>query len=162
MKEIFLRRSIRKYNDKEISNVDLEMILKAGMNAPSGRNLKPYEFIIVRDKEVLKKLSMTKKSSYFVKDSNACIVLVGIELSEYWQQDLSAVAQNILLEATRLNIGSCWVGIAPNEQYEGYVRKIVNVPNNKRIFCMIPLGYSDEVKELNDFYDENRIHYDKW
>lgn len=123
MKEIFLRRSIRRYTNKEISNIDLKMILKAGMNAPTARNLKPFEFIIIKNRKLLEELSTTKKNSYFVKDSNATIVVIGNELSEFWQQDLGAVTQNILLEATHLNIGSCWIGIAPNEQYEEYIKK---------------------------------------
>lgn len=162
MKEIFSRRSIREYTSIEISNIDLHKILKAGMNAPTARNLKPFEFIIAKDKEILKQLSYTKKNSYFVRNSNVTIVVIGNESSEFWQQDLGAVTQNILLEATHLNIGSCWIGIAPNTQYEDYVKKILNVPNDKRIFCMISLGYSGEVKVDNNFYDEDKVHYDKY
>lgn len=162
MKEIFLRRSIRKYNNNEISDIDLKMILKAGMNAPTARNLKPFEFIIIKNKGILEQLSSTKKNSYFVKDSNTTIIIIGNELSEFWQQDLGAVTQNMLLEATYLNIGSCWIGIAPNNQYEDYIKKLLNVPGDKRIFCMVSLGYPEETKELNDFYDENRVHYNKY
>lgn len=162
MKEIFSRRSIRKYTNKEISNIDLKKILKAGMNAPTARNLKPFEFIIIKDKEILEKLSGTKKNSYFVKNSNITIVVIGSELSEFWQQDLGAVTQNMLLESTYLNIGSCWIGIAPNVQHENYISKLLSVPDNKRIFCMVSLGYSNEEKEANNFYDENKVHYDRY
>ena len=162
MKEIFSRRSIRKYSDKEISNIDLKMILKAGMNAPTARNLKPFEFIIIKEKGILEKLSITKKNSYFVKDSNTTIIIIGNELSEFWQQDLGAVTQNILLEATYLNIGSCWIGIAPNDECENYIKNLLNVPKNKRVFCMVSLGYPAETKEPNGFYDENKIHYNRY
>lgn len=104
------------------------------MNAPTARNLKPFEFIIIKDKEILKQLSSTKKSSYFVENSNVTIIVVGSELSEFWQQDLGAVTQNVLLEATYLNIGSCWIGIYPNVEYEKYIKILLNVPNDKRIF----------------------------
>ena len=162
MKEIFLRRSIRKYTNEEISNTNLIQILKAGMNAPSARNLKLFEFVIIKNKEMLEKLSRTKKNSYFIKDSNATIVVICNELSEFWQQDLGAVTQNMLLEATHLNIGSCWIGIAPNNQYEDYIKKLLNIPDDKRIFCMISLGYPAETKEENNFYDEEKIHYDNY
>ena len=162
MKEIFSRRSIRKYINQEINNTDLKKILKAGMNAPTARNLKPFEFIIIKDKEMLKQLSKTKKNSYFVKDSNVTIVVIGDDSSEFWQQDLGAVTQNMLLESKHLNIGSCWIGIVPNVEYETYISKLLGVPNKRRIFCMITLGYSDEEKEINNFYDESKIHYDRY
>lgn len=132
------------------------------MNAPTAGNLKPFEFIIIKDKEMLKQLSRTKKNSYFVKDSNVTIVIIGDELSEFWQQDLGAVTQNMLLGSKHLNIGSYWIGIVLNVQYETYISKSLGVPNEKRIFCMITLGYSDEEKEVNNFYDENRVHYDRY
>ena len=162
MEEIFLRRSIRKYIDKEITEDILHQILKAGMNAPTARNLKPFEFIVVRDKEMLDKLSNTKKNSYFVKDSNVTIVVLGKELSEFWQQDLGAVTQNILLQATSFNIGSCWICIAPNEIYEQYIRKILSIPEDIRVFSMISLGYPAEIKEKNDNYYEDKVHYDRY
>ena len=162
MEEIFLRRSIRKYENKEIEQEKLKQIIKAGMNAPTARNLKPFEFIIVKDKNILNQLSNTKKNSYFVKDSNITIVTLAKELSEFWQQDLGAVTQNILLEATHLNIGSCWIGIAPNIDYENYIRKVLNIPEDIRVFNMIALGFNGEKKEKNNNYYEDKVHYEKY
>ena len=59
MEEIYKRRSIRKYTDKEISDEDMKKILKAGMNAPSAHNLKPYDLIVIKNKETLAKLADT-------------------------------------------------------------------------------------------------------
>ena len=162
MKEIFSRRSIRKYTNQEITDDILHQILKAGMNAPTARNLKPFEFIIVRNKEILERLSNTKKNSYFVKDSNVTIIVLAKELSEFWQQDLGAVTQNMLLQATEFDIGSCWVGIAPNENYEQYIKERLDIPEDIRVFSMISLGYPEEVKEKNDNYYEDKVHYDKY
>lgn len=162
MNEIFERRSIRKYINKEIKDNELQQILKAGMNAPTARNLKPFEFIVIRDRKILEQLSNTKKNSYFVKDSNVTIVILGKELSEFWQQDLGAVTQNILLEATSFNIGSCWIGIAPNENYEDYIRRALDIPENIRVFSMVSLGYSEEIKEKNNNYYKDKVHYDKY
>lgn len=132
------------------------------MNVPTARNFKSFEFIVIKNKGMLQQLSNTKKNSYFVKNSDITIVVIGSELSEFWQQDLGAVTQNMLLEATFLNIGSCWVGIAPNEQYEEYIKKLLCVPKDKRVFGMISLGYSAESKEENNFYDEDKVHYNRY
>lgn len=160
MEEIFTRRSIRKYTNQEIEEDILKQILKAGMNAPTARNLKPFEFILVREKSILEQLSQTKKNAYFVKESSATIVVLGKKLSEFWQQDLGAVTQNILLEATHFNIGSCWIGITPNEGYEECVRETLSIPEDLRVFSMISLGYPAEVKEKNDSCYEDRVHYE--
>lgn len=162
MQEIYVRRSIRKYLDKEISDEDIKKILKAGMNAPTARNLKPYEFVVVRNKETLSKLSEMKKNAYFAKDSNVTIVLLAKELSDYWQQDLGAVSENMLLEATRLGIGSCWVGITPNQDYENYARGVLGIPQEVRVFSLMTLGYPGEVKQPNDNYYEEKVHYEKY
>ena len=162
MEEIFTRRSIRKYKDEEITEESLHQILKAGMNAPTAKNLKPFEFVVVRNKEKLEQLSNATKYSHFVKDSNVTIIVLGKELSEFWQQDLGAVTQNILLQATTLNIGSCWIGVAPNKDNEQYVREELNIPNDVRVFSMITLGYAKEPKDKNDNYYEDRVHYDKY
>ena len=162
MKEIFSRRSIRKYTNQEITDDILHQILKAGMNAPTARNLKPFEFIVIKDKEILEQLSNAKKNAYFVKDSNVTIVVLAKEVSEFWQQDLGAVTQNILLQATEFGIGSCWVGIAPNESYEQYIREMLDIPEDIRVFSMISLGYPEEVKEKNDNYYEEKVHYNKY
>ncbi len=162
MKEIYKRRSIRKYIDKEISDEDIKTILKAGMNAPTARNLKPYEFIVVKDKDLLQKISEMKKNSYFAKDSNVTIVLLARELSDYWQQDLGAVSQNMLLEATHLGIGSCWVGVVPNNEYENYMRNLLDIPEDVRVFSLITLGYPGEERCENDNFFEERIRYEKY
>lgn len=162
MKEIFSRRSIRKYRNQEITDDILHQILKAGMNAPTARNLKPFEFIVVKDNGILEQLSNVKKNAYFVKDSNITIVVLARELSEFWQQDLGAVTQNILLQATEFGIGSCWVGIAPNENYEQYIRQKLEIPEDIRVFSMISLGYPEEIKEKNNNYYEDKVHYDKY
>ena len=160
MQEIYVRRSIRKYLDKEINEEDIKKILKAGMNAPTARNLKPFEFVVVRNKETLVKLSEMKKNAYFAKDSNVTIVLLARELSDYWQQDLGAVSENMLLEATRLGIGSCWVGITPNENYENYVRDVLCIPQDVRVFSLMTLGYPGEEKAPNDNYYPEKVHYE--
>lgn len=162
MDEIFSRRSIRKYTNQEITDDILHQILKAGMNAPTARNLKPFEFIVVKDKEILELLSNVKKNAYFVKDSNVTIVALAKEASEFWQQDLGAVTQNVLLQATEFGIGSCWVGIAPNENYEQYIREMLDIPEDIRVFSIISLGYPEEIKEKNNNYYEDKVHHNKY
>lgn len=163
MNEIYKRRSIRRYNEKDIPNDILKEILKAGMNAPSAYNSKPYEFIVIESKDLLLSLSEIKQEASFLKWSNKAIVLLAIEdKSLYWQQDLGASMQNMLLTATENNIGSCWIGCAPAEEVEAKVKDILGIPKKRRVFAILSLGYTDNEKEENNYFDENIIHYNKY
>ncbi len=162
MEEIYERRSYRKYNEKNIEDDILKEILKAGMNAPSSWNSKPWEFIIVSDKTILESLSQVTDFSGMIANCNKAIVVVGKDEKKHWQQDLAACTQNILLMATKKEIGSCWIGVAPDEVNEKKVKDILNVPQEYRAFSIISLGYYDTKKENNNIFSEDKIHYNNF
>ncbi|MFI3260645.1 MAG: nitroreductase family protein [bacterium] len=162
MNEIYKRRSIRSYNESVIDNADILKLVKAGMNAPSAKNSRPSEFIIIDNKEVLKSLSNITPHMFMLNKCDKAIVVFGNEKTEYWQQDMSATTQNILLEATSLNISTCWMGIAPIEEYENEVRKVLSIPEDKRVLSVISLGYTDKEKESNDYFDSSKVFYNNF
>lgn len=162
MNIIYKRRSIRSYNDKEISKEDLLDIVKAGMNAPSAKNQRPSEFIIIDDKAVLNELSLSSVNMFMLNKCNKAIVVIGKETTEFFEQDLAASTQNILLEATYKNIGSCWMGVYPNKSIEDNFRNILNVDNEYHILSVVSLGYTDKDKEENNYYNEEKIYYNKF
>ena len=165
MKEIYERRSIRKYTDKEISDEDMKKILKAGMNAPSAHNLKPYDLIVVRDKEILRKLADCCIYSHMLNEANAAIVVCSSaddEKTPYWVSDCGAVTENILLEATSLGIGTCWLGGYPDLEKTEKEKNVLEVPENYQIFCIISMGYSAENRKPNDNYYNEKVHYEKF
>ncbi len=162
MNSIFERRSIRRYNDTNIEDDIINELIKAGMNAPSSWNSKPWEFIIVSDKDKLNNLSTVTEFSSMLKDANKAIVVIGKDEKKHWQQDLAACTQNILLMATEKNIGSCWIGIAPDDKNESNVKNILDIPNEYRVFSIISLGYSDIKKEINNNFDLNKIHFNQF
>ncbi|MEE0683984.1 MAG: nitroreductase family protein [Bacilli bacterium] len=165
MNIIYQRRSIRKYEDKEIPKEKLIQLVKAGMQAPSAHNKKPYEFIIVTEKETLNRLSETGLYCHMLKYAAAAIIVIspGDEKeTPYWQADCGAVVENILLEATDLKIGSCWIGEYPNIEKSDKVKEILEIPNNYQVFATISLGYTKDQKEPNNNYYEEKIHYEKF
>ena len=151
MKEIFIRRSIRNYSEKRIEDEKIDKLLRAAMQAPSAANQRPWEFIVIRERNMLDKLSKTHLYSKMIKESSVCLLLVGnlkrTVFPEFWQQDMSAAAQNILLEATHLGLGAVWIGIAPIEDRMNYLQEILELDNNIQPFCLIPLGYPKRFRE---------------
>ena len=162
------RRSIREYADKEVEDEKIEKILRAAMQAPGSRlGAEPWEFLIIKNKETLSKIGEIKPR---VKNAPVAILLIAnIERSSYklvWQQDMSAAAENMLLEAVNLGLGGLWNGVAPEEERMDAIGEIVGLPkdDNLKPFCIITLGYPADgwKNKFMDKFDEERIHYETY
>lgn len=97
-----------------------------------------------------------------IKKCSVCLVLSGnlkrMAFPEFWQQDMSAATQNILLEATYLGLGAVWIGIAPIEDRMNYLREILELDDNIQPFCLIPLGYSKDSENIFvDRFEAERV-----
>ena len=167
MKEIFTRRSIRRYNDTKVEHEKIEKILRAAMQAPSAKNQIPWEFLVLEEKETLKKFStMTQYSKALETASVAILLLMNKTIlvsPSFWEQDMAAAAQNILLEAVHLGLGGVWLGIAPEEDRILFTKELFNLGDTLQPFCVISLGYPAEgrTNKFIDRFDHNKIHYEK-
>lgn len=132
------------------------------MNAPSAHNKRPWNFIVIRNKETLNHLAEIKEYAKMLKEANIAIAMVGTKTTDYWHLDMAASTQNILLAATNLNIGSCWIGINPQKEETKKIEEVLNIPEDKHLFALVALGYNDEKPEPNDYFVEYLIHYEKW
>ncbi len=145
------RRSIRKYKEKKIEEEKIRQILAVGKIAPSGKNKRPWEFVVIEDKEILKKLSMVKpKGGLFLAEAPIAIAVIGNEeISDTWIEDCSIASIFIQLEACNQGLGSCWVQIKNRFTRDGgdaekTAKEILEIPNNKRLLCIIALGYPNQ------------------
>jgi len=133
------RKSSRSLMKTEIPMSDLEQIIEAGRLAPSGMNRQPFEFIIIRDSETISKLGIVQG---FIRDASAIIAIVADEKqSKYWLEDISASTENMLLAITALGYDSCWIeGTLLRKEEEA--KGILNVPPDKRLVIILPIGKS--------------------
>lgn len=166
MNSIFTRRSIRQYSNQNVSDDDIKKLLEAAMCAPSANNVRPWHFVVVREKSVLEKLSQTHQYAYMVKNANVAIVVCGDftlhSHKDYWTLDCSAATENILLEVEELKLGAVWVAVYPREARINHVRSVLKLPENILPLCIIPIGYPAEKPEKKNRFDESRIHREKW
>lgn len=162
MNTIFNRVSIRKYQDKPIENSKVELLLRAAMAAPSARNQQPWEYYVITDKTIIEKLSTASPYTGCAKHAPllfvACYRLEGPSPS-YFEIDMSASVENLLLEATDQGLGAVWMGIAPVQERMDYVRKILQLPEHLNAFALIPCGYPAEERKQQDRFDPARIHW---
>jgi nitroreductase len=163
---IINRRSIRKYTGKAISDDILFDLIKAGMYAPSASNKQPWHFIIVKNKEMLIRISDLHPYASMLKQAAVAIVICGDEqLSNtpaYWPIDCAAATQNILLATHGLNLGGVWLGVYPREGRMNVIGGLFELPLNIKVFSIISLGYPAEKKSLPDRFKKDRIHFEGW
>ena len=145
------RRSIRKYTGERITDETLEKILQAGVFAPSSRAIYPVAREVVRDKEMLRKLSECKASgAAMLKNADAAIVVIGdTAKSDAWIEDCSITMTLMMLEATEQGVGNCWVQCRGRRTSEGTsaevcVRELLDIPDNFGVLAILSLGMPAE------------------
>ncbi len=163
MEAIKQRRSIREYQAKPIPKDILEKIIDAARFAPTARNVQPWEFIVITKPETLKKIAGLADNGRFVAEAAACIAVFCSD-TKYYLEDGCAATQNILLAATALGIGSCWVA-GDKKPYCSQVNNLLNVSQTLKLVSLVALGYPEakdnfriaEKRNLKDI-----IHWDKF
>jgi len=164
------RRSIRRFQDKQIENDKINKIIQAALLSPSSKNTNPWKFIVIDDKELLVKLSDAKMggSQFLSKAPLAIIVLADPEQSDVWIEDASIATTILIMSAQDLDLGSCWIQIRGRKHSEGvsseeFIKKLLGIHRNLRVLCMVAIGYPNEEKsekqveerKLNDIYQNH-------
>lgn len=142
LKLLKTRRSVRVFQNKSIPRQELEKIVDAARFAPSARNVQPWEFVVVTDKNKIAELAGLGQNAAFMAKAAACIVVFCSD-THYFLEDGSSATCNILLAATALGIGSCWIA-GDKKPYVQQVNALLNVPANMKLISLIALGYPVE------------------
>jgi len=142
---ILKRRSIRKFQAKPISDEDLQTVIEAGRQAPSAANRQPWHFVVVRDDDQREKLAEACSGQTWLADAAAIIAGVGKpEVNEKWYRvDVAIAMENMILAATSLGYGTCWIGAFDQEQ----VKSVLGIPEDMEVVALTPLGVPDDAPE---------------
>jgi len=158
------RRSIRQYLDKAISREIVDELIQAAKWAPSGMNEQPWGFIVAQDKALIKELSdraipyiikMIEENPKFIRykkrmkaknfnifyHAPCVIIIIGRQDALFYQNDCAMAAQNMMLAASSIGIGSCWVGMMTTLDKDKWFREKFQVPDNYRVVAPLAFGY---------------------
>jgi len=166
MDAIYKRRSIRRFTNEPVDKKTLLSFVKAGMNAPSAGNQRPWRFVIITERSILDEIPSVHPYASMLKEAPAAILVCGdmdIEQRKgYWVQDCAAATENILLEIADRGYGGCWLGVYPREDRVEGLRRLLNIPGHIIPLSLIAVGVSAEKKPPKNEFDESRIIYNRW
>lgn len=147
MLDISMRRSIRSFNNKIVQPELIKKILCDACYAPSSSDRQPWEFILITDKDIKREIMNIHKYAAMLQDTEYAILVCGnrsnTDDSEFWVQDCAAATQNILLSATKYNLGSVWLGVYSHRRRMEEISRILELPDNIIPFSLVVVGYSD-------------------
>jgi nitroreductase len=176
------RRSIRAYKTEQITDAELQEIMDAAIMAPSAANLQKWHFTVIQNQDLLDRM-VGDIVEAFKKTGNkqlidrvshpayhtffhapTVIIISGEENYTYAPSDCAAAAENILIAAESLNIGSCWIAsvlpLFASEKSEEYIREL-GIPEDYKPMCSIALGYKADQNPSMPPRDRDVINYIK-
>lgn len=163
---IHQRRSVREFTSQAVEQEKIDMLLQAAMQAPSAGNQQPWEFLLIKDKTKLCEVAEGHPHAKFLTQTPLGIVVLcneqGLKYPEFWQQDLAAATQNILLQAVELGLGGVWIGFAPREEYVELSKKVFDLPPHVKVFSMIAIGYPLNPPRQSHRFEPQRVHCEKY
>lgn len=168
IKIIHQRKSVRNFTDEAVTKEQLEILVRAGMAAPTAVNCQPWQFVIVDNKEIKDKYAKGNRQESIINKSQALIVVccdMNLEndiAKKYWQQDCSAATENILLAAESMGLGALWTGVYPAEDRVKIVSENFGLPETVVPLCVILVGHPDGSDQPKDKYKPERIHWNKY
>ncbi len=155
---IHKRRSVREFTGEEVPREALERIVDAGRMAATGHNQQPWDFIVVTDRGLIEEL---KIASAWMEKAGAIIAVVLDPSTRWWIEDGSAAVENMLIAATALGYGSCWL--------EGYTlpreeefKNLLKVPEHKRLLTLVPIGVPENWPTVEKKPLSEVLHWERY
>lgn len=179
MDVIMSRTSIRSFTGDPVSKDQLEILLKAGMAAPTAMNSQPWRFVVLSDRDRISEVFGSGFRGDMFKTAGAIIVVCGqtsvmmkplgkpdaeeVEMpNRFWFEDCSAAAQNILLAAKATGLGAVWTAAYPIEERMALIAQALGLPANVSPLCVIPVGVPAENPAPKDKWKPENIHWEQW
>jgi len=167
LESILTRRSIRKFKPTPVTKEQTRALLEAAMLSPSACNTRPWRFIAITNRQAMDKLADVHPWAKMLHTAQLAIIIVALPGKQenvmdglplgFYPQDCAAAAQNILIQAEALGLGSCWCGVYPKEATMAAVAPIAGMAPDEIPFCIIAIGEKDQSPNPRGMYEEERV-----
>lgn len=169
LENIMTRTSVRQYTDQQLTEQQIETLLRAAMAAPSAVNKQPWAFLVIDDKEKLEAVGGIERSKNMIATAPVAILVCGDmsqalngEAAEFWIQDASAATENLLLAAHGMGLGAVWTGFHPGTHRVDTLKQILNLPSHIEPLGVVPIGYPAESPTPKDKWSPEKVHRNVW
>ena len=168
MSVILNRRSVRDFTGAGVDERALDALVRAGMAAPTARNMQPWAFIVVTGREALDGLAEGLPYGKMLGKAGAAIAVCALPAEANGQSvelaviDATCASENILLAAEALGLGAVWVAAYPYDDRMAHVRSLLHIPDGVIPLNVIPVGYPTATKPPIDKYKPEKIHRETW
>ena len=154
------RRSVRAYSSEPVPKRIIEDVIDCGRLAATAINIQPWEFVVVTERGMLRKIAETTDYGKFIAQAGACVVVLCKD-TKYYLEDGSAATQNILLAARAHGLGSCWVA-GHKKPYASDICRLVGAPPIYKLVSLIPIGNPAEIPEQPKRPLADVLHWEKY
>jgi len=160
------RRSFRQFNDTPVTDEQIKILLEAAMNAPSAGDGRPWQFVVVTNREKLDAIAdKVDEGNQMFKQAQAAIVLLGNEAKQgfpgFYPQDCSCAAQNLQLAAHDMGLGTVWIALWSVKPRIDGLKEVVTLSDNLEPFAIFPLGVPTENLQPEYRYDASLVSWEK-
>ena len=165
------RRSVRQFTEETVPQEKVEKVLQAALMSASGKGVRPWEFVVVQDKETILKLSECRPgvNKTIAGSTVAVVVAADPEKSALWVEDGSIAMANMYLMAEEQGVGGVWIHCRERETPDGgsteeYIKNLLDIPEGYRVLSLfvfgVPAAHSAPY-ELDQLKTE-KVHYGKF
>ena len=170
LENILARKSVRNYTDEPVRRSQLDTLLRAAMAAPTGRDMRPWKFVVIDDKAAMAALADSLPYAKMLREAQAAVAICGDlsvtddkgNPSKNWTFDCSAATENLLLAAEALGLGAVWTGVYPYEERLAAVKSALGLPEEIIPLALIPIGHPKGDPQPKDKFNKDNIHYNGW
>lgn len=166
---IITRTSDRKYTTEDISDSEVETLLRAAMAAPSAGNKQPWRFVVIRDADTREFIASHFPTMTMVRHAPVAIVACGDMKATfegdgigYWIQDVSAATENLLLCAHAMGLGAVWCGVYPLPERIKAFSDLLHLPEDIIPLNCIALGHPDGAEHPKDKWHPEYVRENHW
>jgi len=154
------RRSVRAFTPQSVPREVIEDLVDCARLAASANNVQPWEFVVVADAALRRRIAETTDHGKFITDAPVCVVVLCRE-TKYYLEDGSAATQNMLLAARAHGLGSCWVA-GDKKPYAPEICRLIGAPEGYRLISMVALGYPAEHPEKSKRPLADVLHWEEY
>ena len=165
---LFRRRSIRQYGRGTVTDIQVRDMLEAAMAAPSACAKDPWRFVVVRNPTGLNRLADGLPNGQMLRQAQVGIVVCGDQEAahdkqlSFCLQDCGAAIENLLLAASALGLGACWLGVHPREERMRHVREALRIPEQILLIAVVAVGVPAEQKEARTRFNPALVKNEQW